>query len=438
MYINQAGRRDHQNYLPLGLLYIAAYLESHGYNAELIDYQLFSRMGEFDAALFVRTIGETAPIVGISCMTNLMPFAVLCAREFKQAHPDIKVVLGGTGPSPVARELIETFPFLDSVVTGEGERPMLDFLRRGVVPVPDRQILENLEEIPLPAYSLVDFRDYDAAPSIISSRGCPYRCAFCTEPHNFGGRVRFRSIESVLSEMQLIHRRSGRTMFLFQDDILPLDRGRFRELMHAFRDLPFPVQWKCFSRVDLMDEELMGEMVRSGCVQVRYGIESGSNRTLKRIHKGFTIESAAEVVRSSVKHFPSVHTSFIWGYPFESAEDFEQTLHYVSLFERMGAGVLLFELSPLPGSEIYREYREGLTFSPEAYSFFVITGQERVGDDGHEMSSGASDVHELMRAHPRVFPGFYTYESALHLRKRQRLDRFKRTRRTPVRGKYDL
>lgn len=439
MLVNQNGRYDQQNYLPLGLLYIASFLGEKGINAELVDYQLFTHARLFDPGLFIRTLGETAPIVGFSCMTNLFPFAVLCARELKKASPDCRIVFGGVGPSPVARQVIEAFPFIDSVVTGEGEMPLLDLLTKEWQAVPGRQLAMDLDELPLPAYSLIDFKLYgNTAPSIISSRGCPYRCTFCTEPHNFGGLPRLRSINSICRELEMVHSLSGSELFLFQDDILPLNRPRFFELLKAVRGLSFPLKWKCFSRVDLTDGEIMKGMVESGSVQIRFGIESGSNRILQRIQKGFTIEKAYRVTRKSLEYFPSVHVSFIWGYPFETMEDFEETLVWVSRFEEMGASVLLFEFSPLPGSQIYLEHSKDLCFDERNYSFFVIMGSETIAQDQYRISDSQRPIYDLIKGYPEIFPGFYTYSNTLKLRKTARLYQFNSTRRTPTRNEYDL
>jgi len=438
MLINNAGHFDQQNYIPLGLLYIAACLEREGYNVEFIDYQLFSHARKFDADLFINKIGTPAKLVGFSSMSNLLPFTILCAEKLKKRYPECKIVLGGVGPSPVAGQIIKAFPFIDSVVEGEGELAMLDFIKGDIIPLPPRRMVKDLNSLPLPSYSLLDFNFYDAAPSMISSRGCPFRCAFCTEPHNFGGAVRYRSVDAVIEELELVHSLSGRNLFLFQDDILPLDRSRFRELLKAFDKLSFPMEWKCFSRVDLMDEDLMREMVDHGCVQVRYGIESGSNKTLKRIKKGFTIEKAYEIAKKSVEYFPSVHASFIWGYPFESMNAFETTLDWVSKFEDAGVTVLLFEYSPLPGSQLYKEYKGELTFSEETYSFFVVTGHEVVGRDGFTSIPQSSPVYRLIKKHPRIFPGFYKYRDTTSYWKNERLEQYRLTGRTSARNEYDL
>jgi len=437
MLVNQNGIFDQQNYVPLGLLYIAACLEEESYNVELIDYQLFAHAKRFNARLFAEAAGPTARLLGISCMSNLLPYAILCARELKKGRPDLRIILGGVGPSPVAREILAAFPYIDSVVEGEGELTMLQFMKGPISPLPRRRLAKNLARFPLPAYSLVDFAQYDAAPSIITSRGCPYRCAFCTEPHNFGNRVRFRSVESVVDELELVHALSGRSLFLFQDDTLPLNRARFRRLMKAFRNLSFPMRWKCFSRVDLMDEELMSEMAETGCVQIRYGIESGSNKTLKRIRKGFTIEQAYAIARRSAKYFPSVHASFIWGYPFENMTEFEETLNWVSKFEEGGITVLLFEYSPLPGSPLYKKYNKGLTFSKDHYSFYVVTGHEVVKSDSFQSKPDMDSAYSLIQKYPKIFSGFYQYENLEMLKKQHRLEHYHLSRRSPVRNEYD-
>ncbi len=434
-----SGHLNRQCYVPLGLLYIAAVLEEAGYEVELIDYQLFSQAELFDAEMFVRSVGDTGMLVGISCMSNLLPFAILCAQRFKERQPGCRTVLGGVGPSPVAREIVDTFPFVDAVAVGEGELTALELARGDLSRLHPPRPVTDLDILPLPAYSLLNLDLYDASPSIITSRGCPYSCAFCTEPYNFGGSVRFRSVESVMAEIELVHERSGKTLFLFQDDILPLDRSRFRRVLRAFREnLSFPITWKCFARVDLVDEGLMEEMAASGCVQVRYGIESGSNLTLARVKKGFSIETAYRTVVKSVKYFPSVHTSFIWGYPFEDLVEFKATMDSVSKFEEAGATVLLFQFSPLAGSQIYREFRGSMnaSYSANGYSSFVVTGYEENGLDGQCIGPEQKALHELIASHPSIFPGFYEYDGIGIREKRDLVAEF--AVRKPLRNEYDL
>jgi radical SAM superfamily enzyme YgiQ (UPF0313 family) len=373
-------------------------------------------------------------------MSNLLPFAVQCAKVLKERRPARRIILGGVGPSPVARQIIREFGFVDHVVVGEGELTLVEILRGRAGRVPRQRIPARLDDLPLPAYSLIDFSRYDAAPSIITSRGCPYRCAFCTEPRNFGGCARSREdLDSILAEIELLHALSGRDLFLFQDDILPLNRPRFRKLLKHFReDLTFPIQWKCFSRVDLMDDALMEEMAASGCVQVRYGIESGSNRTLRTIRKGFTIEKAREVALRSLKYFPSVHTAFMWGFPFEEMPAFEETLDAIRGFGDAGVTALIFEYSPLPGSPIYRQWkdRRRLAFNKRQYPCFVISGCEPWREADPQPDPRHAPLYRMIAEHPDIFPGFYQFTDEEHLEKRRRLASL--PLRPAPRNEYDL
>jgi radical SAM superfamily enzyme YgiQ (UPF0313 family) len=438
MLVNDDGTFDQQVYIPLGLLYIAAFLEKHGYNVEFADYQLFNEARSFNVDLLVDCLGDPAPIIGISCMSNLLPFCIQVSRALKSRYPQSKIVLGGVGPSPVAKEIVDAFPFIDSVVEGEGELNMLRIVQGDIERLPRKRVPVALDALPMPAYRLIQWKDYDAQPSVITSRGCPYTCTFCTEPYNFNHSVRFRSVESVLDEIELIHEQSGRTMFLFQDDILPLKPSRFRELLKGFRNLSFPIEWKCFSRVDLMTEQLMEDMVASGCVQIRYGIESGSNKTLKTIEKRFDIELAYDVAVRSLKYFPTVHASFIWGYPFEDETEFRETLDQVTRFEDAGISVLLFEYAPLPGSPLYKSHRDNLIFNKDRYSFYVVTGHEIVKHGTYEVGESHNPVYDIIVEHPRIFSGFYQYDSPNLIAMRKQFAKYDQTRRTRVKNEYDL
>jgi hypothetical protein len=118
--------------------------------------------------------------------------------------------------------------------------------------------------------------------------------------------------------------------------------------------------------------------------------------------------------------------------------EFKETLHWVSRFEDMGASVLLFEYSPLPGSELYKSYKEGLVFDPESYSIYVVTGHEIVEAGEYRIREEHNETYRLIRNHPDIFPGFYRYANTAALQKQQRLDAYYTTRRTPVKSEYDL
>jgi coproporphyrinogen III oxidase-like Fe-S oxidoreductase len=168
--------------------------------------------------------------------------------------------------------------------------------------------------------------------------------------------------------------------------------------------------WKCFVRVNLIDDELLSLMSRAGCIQVRFGIESGSNAILKTIKKGFTIEKAYQAVILALKHIPSVHASFIWGYPFESIEQCRETIQWIQKFQHAGCTALNFLLSPLPNSEIFRSYSGPLDFNDKMMANFNCSGGEDYTKEGTRVLENSKYMFEFIQKYPKVFPGFYLYD----------------------------
>lgn len=431
MYANIGGRIDRQVYIPLGLLYLAAVLRNAGYEVEIRDYQLSSFGDPFKVSNFVSFLDSTPDIVGFSCMANLLPFTVFGIQAFKKKYPYKTVIMGGVGPSAVANYLIEAFPFIDIVVRGEGEKTLLEIMKSTnncigldhiygisfrangrVYNNPPQKRIENLDSIPLPAYDYLNMKLYDAPPSIVTSRGCPYKCAFCTENTIWGHRVFFHSIKNVIDEIRLLHETYQKDTFLIQDDNFVLKKERVLEFCDRLKAENLKIKWKCFARIDLMDEELMKRMAESGCIQVRYGIESGSNRVLEKIDKRFTIEQAQDVVSKSAKFFPSVHASFIWGYPLdiERMEDLMETINQMYVFEKMGATILCFLLAPLPQNQIYNEYKGYLDFSRQLCSGFVVTGHEIYLGTGNVVEESHQHIYNFITHYPHIFSGFYHYD----------------------------
>jgi anaerobic magnesium-protoporphyrin IX monomethyl ester cyclase len=426
---------DFQVYNPLGLLYIASCLGREGFEVDFRDYQLSVReslQDPFNLERFAEFARNHSRIVGIGCMSNLLPFAVLVARRLKADRPDTVVILGGVGPTGVPFETMASFGWIDHVCVGEGEAAMIEFMHSQVAahrtsrqfkPVlgivsrsatglvyEQRPRITDLDSFPLPAYDLIDFRDYDAAFSVITSRGCPFHCTFCTETNHWNNQVVFRGVPSVLEEVKLLSGRSSKRVVLFQDDQLTLNRSRAVELFRRLASDGLGMKWKAFVRVDEVDDELLELMAASGCIQVRFGIESGSDRILREIRKGFTIAQAFEAVRMALKYIPSVHASFIWGYPFETVEECQETLRQIERFTEVGCTALPFMLSPLPNSDIYRGYRGPLDFNENIMANFNVSGAENVLQKRTKILKTGAYLFDFIRQHPRVFPGFFVYD----------------------------
>ncbi len=432
-YVDALERELH---VPLGPLYLCAALEQAGLGVDFRDYQLAETDEPFMPEALADFCADPAPVIGLSCMANLLPFTILAAKELKQRYPDRTVVLGGVGPHSVEERLIERFEWIDVVAHGEGERSTVELARALRDGSPLREVpgivyrdaggrpvrnetpprIEDLTAMGWPALDKLDYSRY-AGHNLITSRGCPYLCSFCSVAPIWGHAPHFRDPEDIVAEMAMLHREHGVDLFLFQDEFFVSSRER----VHAFCDaleaakLVGEVKWKAFARINLANDDVMQHMADTGCVEIRFGIESGSNRVLERIEKGFTIEQAIDVVSRAVLVFPRVDTFFVWGFPFETMEDFNQTVFQMIAFRLVGARILPSLLSLLPQTRIFKEHVaehgiESLAFYPGLLPEYMLTGHE-ICDDGH---LAATDEHafifDFVQAHPDIFSGFFLYD----------------------------
>jgi radical SAM superfamily enzyme YgiQ (UPF0313 family) len=324
-------------------------------------------------------------------MANLLPFTIMAMREFKRLNPEKFLILGGVGPKSVEEKIMQRFPWIDCISVGEGEVTAPELIRSiqnnadltkvdglvvrtgdgQIVRTRSRQRIENLYTQPFPAFEKIDLQRYQGY-GILSSRGCPYPCTFCSVAPVWDHHSTFRSNASIIEEMKLLHHQAGVKMFLFQDEFFVSSKGRVLDFCNQLKKSGLKVYWKSFGRVDLTDNEMMQAMADCGCVELRFGIESGSDRILKLVKKGFSAENAVEIISQAQKIFPRVDAFYVWGFPFETIEDFHQTVFQMVMFRMMGVRILPSLLCLLPQTELFTEI---VTFirSTSVMSFFLNT-----------------------------------------------------------------
>lgn len=423
---------ERELHVPLGPLYLTRALEDAGFTVDFRDYQCCDADDPFDMPAFLEFLRDPAPVIGLSCMANLLPFTVLALRALHEAFPDRRLVLGGVGSKAVEQLLLERFPWLDVICRGEAERtgpellralqrgsdlsaiPGLSFRQNGrIVHTPDRQRISALDTIPLPAFAKVDLRRY-AGYGMMTSRGCPYPCTFCSVAPVWNWESYSRSPQNIVDEMAYLHQAAGVDLFLFQDEFFVSGKRQVLEFCRELQRRGLHVQWKAFGRVNLVDEEMMRAMAECGCVELRFGIESGSDRILKQIKKGFTAADTLAVVPQAVQIFPRVDAFFVWGFPFETLEDFHQSLFQMVSFRMLGARILPSLLSLLPQTEIFSEWsqRAALEFCPYLLPEFVFTGHEICRGGRIELPERHAEYFQLILQNPEVFPGFFHIDLA--------------------------
>jgi len=372
-------------------------------------------------------------------MVSMLPFVLLGVERFKLANPDHRVILGGPGPSGAADAIVSAFPWIDAVCVGEGEHTIVETLAalkhgRDLAAVPGlvykdgpvvrrnepRIRIKDPDTIPLPAYDRVDHSGYTSV-SIITGRGCPFRCAFCDVGPLWGNRTTYRSIDNVMEELSLLNERYGHGLVNLADDTFDLRKERVERLCTEISKLE--IKWTCLARVDLLDEDLIARMARSGCTSIFLGVESGSDPVLKRIGKKFTIKEATIKAELCTRYMNKVVTSYIWGFPFETVDDFKQTiLSVVSMWE-LGAMAGLKLLSPMPLSPLGMQYKDRLEFSEELCSVFASLGNVVPGERNRRAEL-PSELRALIIKHPDIFSGFYYINSGSIREKAAFLEKF--------------
>ncbi len=453
-YVDSVEKELH---IPLGPLYLTSVLEQAGISTDFRDYQACVDPDPFDVDKIADFCLNPAPIIGLSCMANLLPFTILAAKKLKAVYPDRIILLGGVGPMSVEEEILKRFPWIDIVGRGEGERslpplvralqehlktstgsgternreregdfilsfrefsfndvPGIFFRQNGkIISTPPAQRITNLDAIPFPAFERIDLKNYEGY-GMVTSRGCPYLCTFCSVAPIWGRTPYVRSAQNIIREMSMLHESAGVNLFLFQDEYFVSSKERVIDFCKALKKSALGVRFKAFGRVDLTDRETMEAMAEAGCIEIRYGIESGSSRILQKTRKGFDREQAIEIVSEAVKIFPRVDCFFIWGFPFETMDDFLQTLFLMISFRLMGARVLPSLFCMLPQTDIYKEVggKLKMEFSPTLLPEYMRTGHEVI----HTGKISTTEVHpelfDFISRNPDMFPGFFLHDIA--------------------------
>ncbi|HNY79162.1 MAG: radical SAM protein [Sedimentisphaerales bacterium] len=427
LYIRYGEQTERELHVPLGPLYLTRALEDAGFKVDFRDYQLCDADDPFEMSTFLEFAADPAPVIGLSCMANLLPFTMLALRTLREAYPDRKLVLGGVGSKSVEDKLLRRFPWLDIICRGEAERtgpellgaikrgcdlsdvPGVSFRQNGTVcHTTDRGRIRDIDTIAFPAWEKIDLNRY-AGYGMMSSRGCPYPCTFCSVAPVWNLESYSRSARNIVEEMKVLGDRAGVTLFLFQDEFFISGKRQVMEFCHELQRQDLDVEFKAFGRVNLVDREMMQTLADSGCVELRFGIESGSDRVLALIKKGFSSSHVLEVVPPAIEVFPRVDAFYVWGFPFETMEDFHQSLFQMVSLRMMGARILPSLLCLLPQTEIYRQWsgRLPLEFCPHLLPEFVFTGHEVCRGGAVDIPPAHQDYFELIRQNPDVFPGFF-------------------------------
>lgn len=362
-------------YPPLGLAYIAAVAEKLGHDVKVIESEAFGYSYEDIRQIFLDFDPE---IVGMQTFLNTIDRCYKVAGMVKEAKPDVKVVLGGVQVTICPENSIKN-KWIDFIVFGEGEivfENLLVALEKGsnfhavdgliwkkngqAITNKPQGLIPDLDTILLPALHLFPMNRYHSSSqlrgkrtmNIMSSRGCPYRCAYCTSHMTFGKTFRYHSAARVIQEIKRLVNEYGADGIQFYDETFTLHKKRIIELCDAFMtSKTVQVPWACFTRVNCVDEDLLNKMKEAGCYQIFYGVESGVQRLLDLIQKDITLEKTKKAFSLTRKTGIESLASLMVGFPTETIEEARKTIDFTIEIDPDYAQWQ--KVTPFPGTKLY-------------------------------------------------------------------------------------
>lgn len=369
---------------PLGLAMIAAVLEEHGYKVKISDLHA---LGVSEEAVPRIISKETPDIVGITALTPTINASIEIAKKVKKSNENITVILGGPHGTILPEETLHNAPEIDIIVRGEGEQTMLELVKgleensqnslkevlglsyrenQNIRSNPPRPLILNIDVLPFPAFHLLPIGKYRLHPPfgrrtpvmpIITSRGCPYRCIFCSKSV-FGNKYRGNSPDYVIDEIRLLMEKFGVKEIKFYDDVFTLDRNRVFSICEQLKEEGLDIPWTCETRVNLVDSKLLKNMKDTGCYMIAYGIESGNQEILNNLNKDITLEQAIHAFKLTKEADIETVAYFMIGSLGETPDTVKDTIEFA---KNLDPDFVQFSITtPYPGTELYdRLAKEG-------------------------------------------------------------------------------
>ncbi len=374
-------RIEPRQHIPINLLILAGCIEDI---AEVIVFD-----PEYDDKELIDIKTFNPDIIGFTSFTqNFYRTKEICNLLKSMLRDDVEYIIGGIHATINPEKTFEELK-PNALFVGEGENSLREFILGkpiksiegvflGKDSVKPRELIKNLDNIPLPAYHLMpDLEKYLIPPgtirgtwqkhgtiALMSSRGCPFSCIFCSSHLMFGRNVRQRSVDNVIREIKLLNTKYGIKSFWFADDTFTLKPNWVKDFCQEIKALN--LTWGCQVRADTVENDIIRAMYNSGCKQVDIGVESGSNSTLKQLKKSSTREKIIRAVKILKQNKMRLMATFIIGSPEETREDIYQTIDLLKQIKPNFS--VFFYLTPYPGTELYKLCDENNYWLNKEYS----------------------------------------------------------------------
>jgi radical SAM superfamily enzyme YgiQ (UPF0313 family) len=416
----------------LGILTLAAILREQGFKPHVVNlddlfYSFIGRgqnetkasqdLSEFFFPFVARHLQSLAfEIFGFSSICSSYPLTLRLADEVRRLNPEAKVILGGPQASVVDVATLEAFPGIDFIVRGEADRtfpalvkqlargdvrwediPGITFRRGGeVVRNQAAPVIEDLDQLPLPAFDL-DTRIGDRGGIHLEiGRGCPFACTFCSTNDFFRRNFRLKSPAKMIADISRLKKDYQLGYFSLVHDMYTIDRKKVVAFCDAILASGESFTWGCSARTDCIDDDLLRLMAQAGCTGIFFGIETGSQRLQQVINKKLDLTEALQRIECADCNGINTTVALIVGFPEETLDDLRDTIHFfIDALRFDHAEPQCSLLAPLAGTPVYEQHKEHLVF-------------DHIFSDMSHQSWRQDPVEaEMIKAFPDIFPNFY-------------------------------
>ena len=359
-------------------------------------------------------------VVGFSVMYNTFHLAIAISNLIKSIDNSIKIILGGAHVKFLSDKIMNEFDNIDAVIIGEGERVIYKTIValfskncetiNGVLIRKDNIVygntkedfIENLDELPIINLDYIDKKYLKSIPLDIG-RGCPFSCIFCSTSNFWGNKFRIKSPERIVDEIKYYVERYGTENFGFEHDLFVFKRDIVIKVCKLINENNINITWRCSSRVDTIDEELLKVMSKAGCKRIYFGIETGSSRMQKVIRKNIDISfsNISILIDNLIKYDIEATFSFIYGFPQETEEDLFKTLSliekiFLKLYENKKLNNMTFQLHKLiyyPGTKLVDNFYEELKLRDNGNFDGFVNTDKQLSIIGHMINDKDIFIH---------------------------------------------
>ena len=359
---------------PINLALLASHIRNFDHEPFVYDFDWCDDSIEDMAKLI---LSKGPDVVGFTCLTPRIKIVLQMAARIKEKNKNVITLIGGVHVSAVLRQSLYTDD-IDYAIYGESEGALVELLdaldnKKSIENVPNliyrkddeirtnptNPLIENLDEMPLPAWDLLNLQDYtDPATfdgihmGVMTARGCPWDCIFCSSKVTWGRKVRFRSAENVIEELDYIVNKLGIANIMFYDDTFTVKKSRFLKICDEMVKRKLNLRYYSQVRVDTVDEEVADALARSGCIAAAIGVESGDEKILKVLRKEFTKDNVRKAVAALKRADVHILATYVLGSPGETKESVEKTFAFAKELDTDQAKFMI--CTPFPGTESYK------------------------------------------------------------------------------------